>query len=254
LNNILKDLWDDCSEPAKDIYRYLCEHGALNLDTIGREEKTLLAQTGLAKISGNKASRGCRLLESFIKGQNDGSGSLVRLFGPQEEYRKNIRGLLELRLAQIGKIDSSLKKFLQRGIEDIPDDPDVCMANIRGIVDRALDIIWDAELGNDREIPDDWFQEWQINGEKGPENYWDKKFPKARRGWQIRLLHLLTGTDKSDPKANHISKSTYTLVNSLHGFGDYGQHLDGKKVPEGVAIAAIASSLELAENIGHEIK
>ncbi len=44
---------------------------------------------------------------------------------------------------------------------------------MRGIVDRALDLIWDVELGSGRTIPADWFAEWQYNREKGSESRWN---------------------------------------------------------------------------------
>jgi hypothetical protein len=135
---------------------------------------------------------------------------------------------------------------------DLPDHPEVCVSNIRGIVDCALDLIWAAELGAGKTIPPDYFTSWQFDGEKGPEQHWSGKFP-FKRGHQVRLLHLLTGTEKSAPKAKCVSRATFALVNAAHGFGDFGQHLDGATIEVTVAFAAMSLCLELASNLEREL-
>ena len=69
----------------------------------------------------------------------------------------------------------------------------MCISNVRGIIDCALNLIWKAEFGVSKTIPPEYFTFWQFNGEKGAEQYWDGKFP-SKRGHEVRLLHLLTGT------------------------------------------------------------
>jgi hypothetical protein len=180
------------------------------------------------------------------------AGSLVRLFGPREAYQDNIRRVLELRLSHLDTLDSDLWRYIERSIEDLPDYPEVCLANMRGIIDRALDLVWKAELGTEKQIPAAWFTDWQHNGENGPETRWNGQFP-TRRGHEIRLLHLLTGTDKSPAKAKRVSRNTYALANAVHGFGDFGQHLEGATVPVGVAVAAVTMCLELAACLAQEL-
>ena len=245
VSNFINYLWNDCPETAKDIYRHLIVHGESPTVGVGPTERVHLEEKGFIKIFANKMMRGCRFLEYFIKSQGDNSGSMVRLFSTRDDYRGNIRGLLELRLNQLTSLDASLRRYLQRSIEDIPDHPEVCLSSMRGIVDRALDLIWDAELGSGSVVPAEWFNEWQHNGERGPESYWDSKFP-TKRGHQIRLLQLITGTQNSAPKAKRISKNTWALASSAQGFGDFGQHVDGIEIPLGVAVSAISVCLELA--------
>jgi hypothetical protein len=252
VNGVLNYLWCDCPETAKDIYRHLLGHGETTAASLGISEKACLEEKGFLKISSNKASAGCRLLEHYIKNQGDNSGSIVRLFSSWDDYQGNIRGLLELRLGQLTSLDASLRRYIQRSIEDIPDHPEVCLSSMRGIVDRALDLIWDAELGSDKTIPTEWFSEWQYKGEKGAENYWNNKFP-SKRGHQIRLLQLITGTQESPPKARKVTKNTFALTSSAHGFGDFGQHIDGIEIPAGVAVSAVMVCLELAACLEKEL-
>ena len=252
VSSILSYLWNDCSETAKNLYRHLVEHGEIPISDVGNSERMQLAEKGFIKLSGNKIAKGCRLLEQYIKILGNDSGSMVRLFGPWEAYRGNIRGLLELRLGQLTSLDSTLHRFIQRSIEDIPDHPEVCLSNMRGIVDRALDLIWDSELGSGRTIPAAWFTEWQFNGEKGAEAHWNQQFPK-KRGHQIRLLELLTGTQNSASKASRVSKNTWALASGAHGFGNFGQHIDGIEIHVGVAVSAVKVCIELAACLDREL-
>lgn len=249
---ILNYLWSDCSETAKDIYRHLLVHGETLAASIGVTEKSCLEEKGFLKTTSNKAAIGCRLLEHYIKNHGNDSGTMVRLFSSWEDYKGNIRGLLELRFGQVTSLDASLRRYIQRSIEDIPDHPNVCLSSMRGIVDRVLDLIWDAELGPDRAIPPEWFTEWKYNGEKGAESYWNNQFPK-KRGHQIRLLQLMTGTQESTPRAKKVSKNTWALASSAHGFGDFGQHIDGIEVPVGAAMSAVSVCIELAACLEKEL-
>lgn len=256
VSSILHYLWNDCPEMAKNLYRHLVEHNEIAASGVGISERTQLAERGFIQVSGSRVSKGCRFLEQHIKslGEDAGSiGSMIRLFGPWEEYRGNIRGLLELRLNQLTSLDASLRRYLQRSIEDIPEHPEVCLSSMRGIVDRALDLIWDAELGPARTIPAVWFTEWQHNGERGAESYWDNKFP-TKRGHQIRLLQLMTGTQNSAPKASKVSKNCWVLASAAQGFGDFGQHIDRIEIHVGVAVSAVSVCLELAACLDRELE
>lgn len=251
VRSILQYLWNDCPEMAKDLYRHIVEHGEISDLGIGKPDRAHLLAKGFIKVSGGRIAKGCRLLEQHIKSLGDDSGSMMRLFGPWEAYCGNIRSLLELRLNQLTSLDANLRRYIQRSIEDIPDHPEVCLSNMRGIVDRVLDLIWDAELGSGKTIPGEWFKEWQY-GENGPENHWNNQFP-VKRGHQLRLLQLMTGTLNSSAKASRVSKNTWALANAAHGFGDFGQHLDRVKIDVGVAVAAVSVCLELAACLDREV-
>jgi hypothetical protein len=134
-------------------------------------------------------------------------------------------------------------------VEDLPAHPDVFLSNIRGIVDQALALIWDAETPNKR-IPSEWMAIWKRNNERNAED-WETRFPQGVH--RLRLLNLMTGTEKSDPCAKFVSKSTYVLMNSAHAFGDFGQHQEGEKVNPGTAYAALLLCVELSASLTREL-
>jgi hypothetical protein len=70
----------------------------------------------------------------------------------------------------------------------------------------------------------------------------------------MKFLKLITGTQYSSPKANYISKQTYTLANAIHTFGNFGQHPQGEKIDVGFAVAAVNICLELAACLERELK
>ena len=251
LNPILDDLWKDCPETAKSIYRRLISHGPITTSSVGRQDIELLRSMGLTTPSGNQLRSACRLLERYIDGLGEDAGSLVRLFEDYDSYQSNIRSVLEHRLKQVTGIDQMLHRYINKAIEDIPDYPEVCLQNIRGIIDCALELIWNVELGSDKEIPSEWFDYWSKR-ERGGVDMFARTFPK-KRGYQIRLLQLMTGTQDSVAKATKVTKNTYALANALQGFGDYGQHLEGTTVPTGVAVAAVTMCIELAACLTEEL-
>jgi len=257
LGEVLNELWDDCPQPAKDLYCHLCERGELGLDGVGKTERTCLAEKGFVKFTRSTLSAGCRLLKCHLRNMGSDTGSLARLFGCAASFRSNIRGLLELWLAYPADIDPRLHRLIQRAIEDIPNYPNECLSNLRSIADRVLDLIWDAEFGPSRAIPSDHIDYWEYTlpqrRDGRPHNlrhqFAGDRVPTSR-GLQVHLLQLLTGAaERIERRSRYVSRNTYVLLNSLQTFGDFGQHLDNTSVPEGTAIAAIVSCLELAASL-----
>ena len=78
---------------------------------------------------------------SYLEEQPPEGNALVRLFGTGHAYQKNLKGVLERRIGQLSGIDSTLKRYLERGTEDLPDHPDLFLSNVRGIVDQAFELI-----------------------------------------------------------------------------------------------------------------
>ena len=130
---------------------------------------------------------------------------MLRLFGSAEAFKRNARQILERRLSHLNELDSTLRRYIARSIEDLPHHPELCISNVRGIIDCALDLSWAAELGANEVIPPEYFKYWEDSREKGAEAFWSGKFP-SKRGDQVRLPHLLTGTEKSAPKARAVSR------------------------------------------------
>lgn len=250
LSAIVSALWDDCPESSKDVFRGTIDAGFVEHAKLSQQTLAHLIEKGFVKKAGARVTSSCRYLEKYLAAQVNDSGSMIRLFGSVESFRANIRPLLERRLAHLPNLDATLKRYIERGIEDLPNYPEVCLSNVRGIVDRALDLIWAAELDG-KKIPSEWFDMWKRAGETGFDS-WNEQFP-TRRGHQIRLLQLMTGTDKSAARAKFVSKSAHVLTNAAHGFGDFGQHIDGVPVDLGSAFAALSVCIELAAVLDREL-
>jgi hypothetical protein len=252
LDPFIDALWADCPQSSRDLFHEIVSGGAIKQANCSHLDLVPLLEKGFVKKSGTDIQSSCRFLDRYMAHHAADVGSMVRLFGSAESFRRSVRPILERRLSHLDNVDPTLKRYLARSIEDLPDHPEVCISNIRGIVDCALDLIWAAELGASKIIPPDYFTSWQFDGEKGAEQHWNGKFP-FKRGHQVRLLHLLTGTEKSAHKAKCVSRATFALVSAAHGFGDFGQHLDGATIGVTVAFAAMSLCLELASNLEHEL-
>jgi hypothetical protein len=131
---------------------------------------------------------------------------------------------------------------------------------MRGIADRTLDLIWEAEFGSEKNIPADFINYWRSTlptwrDEKPlPAHLLANNTIPPSRGLQCGLLQLLVGAaERIESKARHVSKSTYVLLNTVHNFGNLGQHFAGEDMHEGTAVAAIISCLELAACLNREL-
>ena len=135
------------------------------------------------------------------------------------------------------------------GVGELPEFPKVFFSNIRGVVDRALEMIWNAEL-DQRRIPLEWFSVWRFNGESKADE-WLTRFPQG--GQRLRLLDLMTGTQRCGPCAKYVTKSTYVLANAVQGFGDFGQHQEDSPIDPGTAYSGLHLCIELAAAITREL-
>jgi len=255
---ILDALWQDCSAGAKDLYRVLIDHRELPVDEVGREESSVLIEKGFARKTGRKILPACRMLEERILDTGQNAGSMARLFGSWGDYQANIRGLLERRLSHIPSFDERLYRLVARAIEDIPDFPNDCLNNLTGIEERALDLIWQREFGNERAIPQRIITYWtssprdrdRLVSRMMHENSW---VVPSDRGSQVGLLQLLTGSKNGfDARARTTSKDTYVLINAIHSYRNRNQHGAGQNMHLGVAVAAIMSCLELLDCLDRE--
>src|SRR5262249_35255987 len=156
-----------------------------------------LTERGFVHQTGNKLERPNRLLAKYLEERPNEATTLARLFGSPASYEQHFKSALELRIAQLNSIDATLRQYLQRRAEDLPDHPDIFLSNVRGIVNQAFELIWKAELGK-KTIPSAWMAIWKYNNERGIEE-WQTTFPQGVH--RARLLQLMTGTDKSKPCA-----------------------------------------------------
>jgi hypothetical protein len=198
------------------------------------------------------------MLEKHLKGASPDAGSLARLFGTWEDYKSNIRSLLERRLAHISRFDERLHRLVARAIEDIPDFPDDCLNNLTNIEECAFDLIWQREFGQTRAIPQETIDYWyRVNpNDKMVQRLKGQNEPTVPgdRWIQCGLLQLLTGSRFGfESKAKYISKNTYVLINAIHSFRNLSQHSAGQEMHVGVAVVAIMGCLELLACLDREL-
>ncbi len=242
--------WADCTPTAQDLFRRVRENGVVPRSETAVADAETLIERGFVQASGNKLLRPTRLLEALLDETPDEGSSLARLFSSADAYRVNLRAVFEHRISQIDRLDTTLARYLKHGLEDLPDHPDVFLTHIRGFVDKVFALIWKSEIP-DKRIPSAWMAIWKRNDERRVEE-WETTFPQGVQ--RVRLLNLMTGTDKSTPCARRITKATYVLVNAVHAFGDFGQHQEGAAVSVGTGYTALHLCIELAATVTCELQ
>lgn len=258
VSSMVHYLWDDCPEPAKNLYLYLLENEEAPLSNIGKTERYCLEEKGFVKVSGSRITKSCRFLDHFITSQGQNHSSMFRLFGHWDAYKKNIRSLLELRLYQINFSDR-LFRYVESAVMRLPNDPELIMNDLTSIEERALNIIWYYEFGADRNIPQEiinyWTEQSRIKNKTVKTMVDENSFVvPPDRGRQIGVLQLLTGsTQYFESKSKFISKDTYVLLNSIHSYRNRNQHKDSQDENLGLAIAAIMSCIELVSCLANDL-
>lgn len=255
-NDHIADLWDDCSADIQGFVTDLAHSDILASECVPHQRRELLLR-GFAQETSGKLKLSSRLIGEYSKLQGGGVTNIRRLFGDSGGYSRNIKGLLELRLAQIEGGDRELLGFVKRAVKDLQPEPEFSVVWARSIAERALDIVWRAELAEDRKLPDKWVNELKFNGVP-VQNYLD---PGNRvlndRGKQCGLLRCLTGgkvgTRVVGRMTQFVSKPTFLLVDHIQSVGNYGQHKAGD-VPLGFASAVCFAAVELCELLASDLK
>lgn len=242
-------LWTDCSPTCQDLLRRVQEETSVARTGISAPDAEMLIERGFVQSAANKLQKPSRLLGRYLEEQPHEGNTLLRLFGTPDAYDKNLKGVLERRVEMLTGIDPTLKRYLERGTQDLPGHPDVFLTNVRGIVNQVFELIWRAEIP-DKRIPSEWMAIWKRNDERRVDE-WETTFPQGVR--RLYLLQLMTGSDKSAACAKHVTKETYVLLNAAHGFGDFGQHQEGASIDAGTAYAALYVCVELAAALTREL-
>jgi hypothetical protein len=258
--DVLSILWDECKSETKDLFQSILTSGGVLLRDAGRLERDILIERGFCGESGNKLVPTCRMLSKFLEGDRPDAGSLARLFTREEDFITNIRELLERRLGQIQRFDGNLFRDITTAISLLNTNCNFALNGLSQIEDRIFDVVWRAELDQNRTIPETVKSYWE-SGERASDSLvlqlgsnlsWT--IPNDRN-IQVRILQMLTGSKmKFDYKARSVSKSTYALIDALHGYRNLVQHLDGQEVMIGVAVAILMTCVELLANIAIEIE
>jgi len=241
--------WADCPPTAQELLYRVRELSSVSRGDARAGDTDALIERGFVQLHSNKLQRANRLLTRLLDETPNEGSSLARLFSDELSYQRNLRGVFDHRIAHAEKIDATLARYLRHGVDDLPDHPDVFLTHIRGFVDKSFELIWAAELEG-RSIPSEWMSIWRYNKERGVDE-WLTTFPQGVH--RVRLLNLMTGTDRSKRCAKYVTKGTYAVMNAVHAFGDFGQHQEGAPVDSGVAYAALHLCVELARALAREL-
>ena len=165
-----------------------------------------LVQRGYALV-GSRIRTGCRLMSRYAMQQGPAVADLQRLFRTREDFDRNIRGLLELRLANVASqnADEALVSYLRSAIRDLDSNPELSLKLVRSVAGRAMAIVWDLELEPGRRIPEAWIHAWQYSGEQLRWLTADRSLPKSD-GAKCNVIRLMTGTEKVARTARVVSR------------------------------------------------
>ena len=255
---LCKDLWKDC---PIDLQFDLVEltHREVRFSELPKERRNDLKLRGFARESRrNQLQSSCLLMKQYAQQQEDKVETLHRLFGDAERFERHIPSLLEIRLKQIREIrgaDRDLIDHVKIVIELLQQrGPIPSFGSVREIEDRALKLIWDAELEPNRSIPKTWKSDslpdaWKLDTvvrEVVRENQFPKK---SQRGQQCRILRLMSENNISKV----ITKPTQLLVNHLHSVGNFVHHREGSTMSIPIAASFCLSAISLCESLAEDL-
>lgn len=238
---LLAALWDNCPIELKSDLTDLANRD-VPLTEVPDNQSRDLQLRGFANSSSNKLRSSCRLISRYAQQQSDEVTNLRRLFGDEERFEHNIQSFLELRIAQVRGADSELLSHVKYAIRDLQPDPSKSIVWARSIAERALDLIWQAELPPNKSLPEDWkFVGLEFDA-----------FPR-RRGQQCHILRVITGTEEHSPVSRFVTKSTYLFVDHLQSVGNFGQHREENTVSVVIAAAFCLSAISLCERLAWDL-
>lgn len=254
--DIFSELWNDC---LIDEQSNLITLASSNLpkSKIPDPRRHSLQQRGYLVEQGSQLKLSCKLIGDYALKNGSGVENLRRLFGDKIRYEQNIRNFLEMRLSQLKQVDSKLRLYVERAIRDLQPEPELAVRGIRGIAERALDLVLAAELPT-RTIPEEWVKVWKDAKEFKDDSPIGKEFLGLRvpnwRSGQCRLLQLMTGTQNVKPVAKLISKPTFILIDFLQSAGDFGQHIEENPMSLGFAAFVCNAAIELCVSLSEDLR
>ena len=249
-SELLGPLWDDCDHALRTDLDALSKEP---LTDVPRARRDAVVDRGFGRESRNSIRGSCRLMQRYAQVQAPAIADLTRLLGTAAGFRTHVRSLLEMRLEQVpeGAVDETLRDLVNMAISVIARNPGYPLVWVRGIAERALDVVWEAELPPDRTLPAAWTSEWDLKDVNFPDD--QGKVPSSR-GQQCNVLRLATGTERTTRSTRYITKTTFLLIDHLQSVGNFGQHrTEGQEVTIGFAAAVILSAISLLECLAHDL-
>ena len=251
---LLEAIWDDCSAQVRTDLADLATR-ELRASQVPERQVRELEVRGFARRDGKKIVSTCRLIERFATDEAPSVDSLQRLFGDDEHFRQNVRMFLEMRLARVPDFDTALRGYVEQAIRHLDPEPRHSIVWVRGIVDRALDLIWQKELKDGATLPPAWLEEWQRAGVRSSPDDGAGRIPEER-GRQIRVLRLATGAGVRGQSVRrltrHVSRPTSLLVEHLQSVGNFGQHQKEGEADRPFAVATCLCAITLCASLARD--
>lgn len=249
---LLASIWDDCDQPARELFFALLEDSSLPVAETSPAPRLSLVERGMATIAASQLYARCRLMESYVRSQEADSGTLSRQFGSSENFERNMRSVLQLRLGQIDQVDSRLASTIYECLKDLPDNPRQCMRQFRdSVLARAIDLLLERELGSRFEIPEAWINYWR--GFSVTDRFMETRKAPFDLGPRMKFLGLVANPINGRPMAKHISPLAYEMCQALKQLADFGVHSEGEGYTSKSALATIALSIELAAVVAKDV-
>lgn len=251
---ILKLLWRDCRPEWQGDLVDLCSRN-IPTDQFPPDSLKGLRKRGFVRKKDAEVIGCCRFLTKFAQQAGSQIAHVNRIFSSPTEYCKRIKEVLEIRLSQLDDVDSMLLNFVKRSLRDLDSDPAIPVYDMRGIAERAISLVVEAEFP-DGVIDPAWIRVWQQGGATHPREALEGRVP-TENSRRADLLLLMTGDKKAQVirrVSNHISKGTALLISHLLTVGRAGVHRDedhqyGPLFAGSVCFAAV----ELCEHLTREL-
>ena len=253
---VLAELWDDCDGGLRADLGTLAD-GDIPLSDLSADRRHELESRGFGRVSRKNLRGSCRLIQRYAEEQEPALADLKRLFGTSHGFKTQIRSLMEFRLEQITNpgVDEDLRRFVSNAVRDLEPHPEDALTWIRSVADRALALIWEAELPDGKKLPPDWLNHWQRGGVTNPPE--DQGKLPSSSGAQCHVLRLITGSAHISRQSRYITKTTYLLVNHLKSVGDFGQHRGDypeATISVGFAATVVLAAISLIESLTTDLQ
>lgn len=249
----IREVWDDCSQEQRALAARVYQQKLDPAETPNQQLVASLVQRGIVRLDGRRIVVASRAVENFVaEGAGERANVLASLFGSNESFAANAKGLLQLRFGSLPPVDENLWNYLRNAIDN-SDNPNVLIRMIRAVVERSFQLIWDRFIP-DRRIPDAWSAEWKQHDRDGNPPMRDppQGMVPGRLGGQCQLLNLMT--DARRTRRTAVRRSTYVLIEGLQKVGDFGQHLEGEPVPHGFGISICLTALQVVEQLTTDLR
>lgn len=253
---VLEALWDDCDVELRADLGTLAA-ADIPLGDLSDDRLRAIEIRGFGTVLKNRLRGSCRLMQRYAREQAPALADLTRLFGDDAGFEAHIRSLLELRLAQVAgpETDRSLRGLVSNAVRDVEPHPENALTWIRSITNRALALVWNAELPPDRSLPPEWLDEWRHAGFRNlPE---DRGKLPVGSGLQCHVLRLITGSDRTPRQSRYVTKPTCLLVDHLQSVGGFGQHKEDfpeTDISIGFAASCVMAALSLVESLTADLQ